>query len=974
VPSLIPVDYDPFNPEQSRRKPELVPVDYDPFAQVQSPNAPRLEAVSRDPFASEQPVPEQLPQGPSQQALPQLAPPPLEQYAQGVSGTFPTSPSQIMEQFQNVVAEPFSRLPYSTGANVYRQFTDYAKQGLEQVQQPGFHNLVAGLGKGALGELGAIPAAAPYIAKDFGLAAMEALGRMGEATGYGVGPFEGAHPGVFESLSSAPKVRAAPQELPGKPVGGQISPPSLPIPQEPALARPEPAQPVLPSPGAVPPLETAHDLGAAVRPAPVKMTPKGIAEVEGELHKAIVSKPQAFLEEERQYLAGIQPFENHPVVAEELDRAYQRGDISKLSPDAAAYHKIIEPKKKEFENKLAQLQERKRNNKGYDEEDAADLGIDVTGVPRMRLDKSRFISSALEGSPLTSGALSDATSLHGTKYDVLEKADGQRFVVAKGPKTLHILDNKQILPKPDELAYGDTVTHKGEKYLFRRAYDDEIEAAIHRQEGGVGTPPELYLKDPGIKYSYGLASLKTAEARMDVLDKLKSSLESADFIMPSSLGKRKGWVPSEFPGLRNYYVHPRMKEVLEDFTARKRGGKTWENVKDASHWLTSTIFLTGGLLHFLNVGVHSGMAAGWRAFDPRFFSRDWINAWKDVSRGSKLYQDTLKKGGPLFFANFRNADFASRFTEKFGHEIRRDPAGTGVTDMAKRLGIGTKELVDSTARNMSASLWFGGDIIAMQHIRRLMARGYSLDDALLKIKDIPDYRVPSRVWEGPLGREVTEVLRFTPLNVFGRYHYNIAHGYSRLVKEAATGTKEQRIDAAGRAAALTAMYAAYKYRDSLLEEEPKNKYGTGKYEPVYHGPLSVAHIAEGWMTGENRNFSEAMRALGLSQSPLASLGVGLASGTDFAGRPVVRPGASPLEATTQRLDFATQAISPIQQLLGGGEDQSMFEPWERMMAGVRLRPPTGGWGGIRPGQRNVGPIESAVTGEKWGSKPKKKKH
>ncbi|PWT75899.1 MAG: hypothetical protein C5B60_04825 [Chloroflexi bacterium] len=727
--------------------------------------------------------------------------------------------------------------------------------------------------------------------------------------------------------------------------------------------------------------EIPFEAGAAVAPPRITPTHTGMREAEDVMHRDLRSRPAAYLEEQRQWLNGLlrqMPTVNADLAREEYN-ARSRDELH--SPEARRLSDLIQPKVDEY-NREYRLAQREAYDLDMTDEEMAEQGVDFEGVPRMSLERAKFIESATEGTPLGRRALADPSAMHAAKYDVLESQDtGERRVVRRSENRLKDIITGKITKHDQgkELKYDTKIgDEKGRTWIFKRADPEEIEAARHMAErDGVGPPKELYLKNSAIVYAYGTAQLKAFRARMENLRKLKNTLVTSDFIK-DTFHAPEGWKTTEFPGLRGYSVHPRVAEVLDDFMHR-RTGSFLEKAEDASHWLTSTIFLTGGLPHLFNVMTHAGMAAGFRMFDPRYFGRHWGQAFHDVVQGRELYRQVLEKGGPLFFSQVRNQAFARDFMMKFGHDVKRDPVGTGFKAWAKNLGMTVSEGFKAYQRAMNAGLWFAGDWITMQSIRAQMATGRTLDQAIERIWAIPNYRVPSRIWEGPGGRVASQFLRYTPLNVFGRYHYNIAEGFGRLAKELMVGSKEQRLQALGSATALAAMYAGFKFYDAYLANygprdphDPKR----GALEAKFPGPLGVMRTAEGWVTGENRSRAELQRAFGFMPSPLAGAAGSVFSGVDFAGRPIVRPGASLLESLTQRGDWAIQQAGTVGQFFGGA-GEGLFDPgpfW-RSMSLMRKRPPKGGWeviGQARMGQRPVGALESLVTGRKVGTKPKRK--
>lgn len=785
-------------------------------------------------------------------------------------------------------------------------------------------------------------------------------------------------------------------------------------------AMPEAPQPGLPRQLTEP---VPSSLGAAAIVAPqAPLKRDDILKVADTLHSALVSKPQAYLEAARVNLAAAidritdpalagpkwqrrmremvgLPVETgftperaeaiHTDLENRLLPASQRPK-SELTPvDQAIRDNEILPVHKQIEKTTAQGRMWSEKLGLTDEQDHE---LRMEGPPRMRLEEAAFIQRANEGTPLSRRQLGDSSMFHGRKNDVLEAPDGRRWVIRRGPKTFTVLHNNKVYKPIDETAkmeYEKTkVDIDGEPWTYRAGTTKEIEAGEHLAAGGTGKPPSRYLKNPLLIAHYTLATTRANTAKLEALWHLKNNLENKRIIVGASVAP-KDWATTKFPGLAGYKVHPRLAEVLDDFMNRRKG-TTWEKIEDAAHALTGTLFWSGGLPHFLNVFAHVPFTAGWRWFDPKFMGRDWGNAFNDVARGSELYRKVLAKGGPLFFSTTRNENFPRRFMQKFGHEIVRDPVGTGAAAWAKQFGLTAKELAQGYGRAMNGGLWFGSDMIAMQqvraHMRVFMARGMTEDQALghamQKIHDLPTYRTPPRLWEGWGGREATQFLRYTPVNVFGRYHYSIAESFGRLAKDLAVGDKKTKIEAVGKVAALASLYMAWKGYDAWVQKtSPRDKYGN-RLEASYPGLMGPVKTAEDWITGRNRSGMEVARHLGFSPSPAAQIAGGLFMGQDIFGREIARPGATLAERGAQYADYALEQVPIVGEVLPRGEATGRFlgglgVPLEMGQLRLRKEPPPGGWAAAAEkspfkGQRDVGPVEALLTGRRYGTKPKRK--
>lgn len=829
---------------------------------------------------------------------------------------------------------------------------------------PGFHNLAAAFSRGALPELGQVagrPATAP-------------------PPGFGAPSDIPAPPAPAEPrmppLPAAPAREIAPEIAP---IAPEIAPPRDSI-------EDRPLPPLRPNAEIAPPGEPPAEpsVGAAYAPEkiPEKLTDPGA--IEDMLHEHLVSKVNLYMEEARQNIdtALKDPMIAYdPAQAKQIYDAYDAQDFSGLTKEQQAFaDKHVKNTARELDQTILRSKQ-KANKLTPDQEQRFELGGDFKGAPRMSLNKSKYIKSANEGTPLARGEIADATSMHTTKHDVLEGPDGQRHVVERRPNTMkEVISGKTHSYEPKDFDYGSKVKVGKEDWTFQRATVDEIEAAEHAKTGAMTDAPKLYLRDPVIAYHYGLASAKANEARLDALFKLKNGLETMHFIKAKAQAP-EGWKETRFPGLAGYKVLPRLGEILDDFTAPQRSGTLAQKAENAAHWLTGTLFLTGGLPHVTNVMLHIPFAAGWQMFNPRFFGRNWGLAFMDVLRGSELYKQVMDRGGQLFFSAVRNKDLPRRMMERMGHELQNDPVGSGLKGFAKQFGLTAAEAYRGYARKMSAGLWFGSDMITMQLIRSHMDSGMSLDQAMARVHDIPDYRIPSRIWEGPGGRVASKFLRYTPLNVFGRYHFNIAESFAKLAKQLAVGNKAQRIDAVGSVVALAAAYTAFKFGDALLEKHGPRDAQTG--QPLqfrYPGLLGVPRtLEETARTGIRQNQDALLRTLGFEASPAAHMGGAvygaLAGGgaRDWAGRRIVPQGSTVAQAIAAATDFALEQVAPTSQILGT-RPSDFLGGLERSLTSTRFKPreaPPGGWTG--ESDRPLGVIASIVRGQPLFSKPPKPK-
>src|SRR5208282_5120515 len=183
-------------------------------------------------------------------------------------------------------------------------------------------------------------------------------------------------------------------------------------------------------------------------------------------------------------------------------------------------------------------------------------------------------------------------------------------------------------------------------------------------------------------------------------------------------------------------------------------------------------------------------------------------------------------------------------------------------------------------------------------------------------KDVPDYFVPSRLWEGPFGRGASEFLRFTPLNVFGRYHYNVANGLLQIAKDMVgpNASTADRLMAGGKVINLGIMMLTLHMADNMYQTMTDDK----KHRFSPHGSLGILDTAENIREGKAWTVGDVARTVGVSEAPAAQAAIegssflGNQHGADVFGRPILNPGGSTGRHAAQMVDCAANKVPPWQ--------------------------------------------------------------
>jgi hypothetical protein len=678
-----------------------------------------------------------------------------------------------------------------------------------------------------------------------------------------------------------------------------------------------------------------------------------IQKTEDDLFRAMRSRAQEENILLKQDLAALPPEMKNAPTLRELFLA-QEGDPSvRLTPEKLAMQSHIQPwieeGKEIFIRNLA-----KGKAHGLIDEEIRDLEfLDPTYAHRVRKDKVRGLDEdIIDVMPQTmkGSGIGRAPGLEARSFHVIEDpATGARQVVRTTDETI-----SRVLPggETEKLASGEkgafergqTVELDGKLWNIKNARSEEIHALnipIGRGEGKVE-----FLQDAAFAARQNLKELRLAELELDALQQIKDHYVSTGRMTTDKRAAKPDWIESRMTGYKNHWMDPRIAHALDDFAPKGKGEAydTLEALSKANRRMIGALFWNP-IPHILNVAGHAIVANGWQNFNPLHFPasiRNAMKAAKEVGAQGELYQDMLHEGSSLLYSRVANTDMYSNYMKEVGHAL---PKMEGFTGLAKSVGLKPVELYNGYMRAMSKTLWWAGDVFMMHRVMELEAKGVPRRQAIFEAeRDIPNYRVPSEVWQGPGGRLMSRALRDTTFNLFGRFHYGVARGLGTIVKDLAVGDKEARIDAMGKAVALATLSGII--YPVIMDPLARALSGSEDVEAARRGPTGPVQTAiEAVHAGKITDWSGVARAAGFMAAPVTNFATGIATGKDWRGQNILEPASSLPARVGQGLQFLGQtAVPPFGQY---ERYQKMESPGRAFAAdifpGYRKTPPPQGW-------------------------------
>lgn len=585
---------------------------------------------------------------------------------------------------------------------------------------------------------------------------------------------------------------------------------------------------------------------------------------------------------------------------------------AKLSPEAAFFKKTY-------------LDPMKRRNDAYIQE-AAKLGVKL---PKEMVQSDRYmhrqaIDVPVDKSLLTrmaetvdpTGALSNIapTKGIGTKPEIFQKplagkatssVTGEEggYVIRPETGMVNIYKNGKVVDQ------GTLVSQKGGgQYVMTK-------------NGGLwdltrGTTAEVEAHTPVRYYKSAMGSmLETQRQLRDVvanakfMQGLRTSPEFQTLSRPPKSASPKDWRAVEIPGyygFKGWKFHPRLAEVLEDYTNVKQDPN--QMLQGVNRLIQGSIFINP-MGHIFNVQFHAAIEAG--LFGG--LTRTIEGAVRAITPGEK----TLTRRAIESVVN-KDADYlryvrespgmkgANNYVRNFSNEtlklMGKDPAKLDGTARIFGLRSGA-DFIRMVYGASNKTLWGVGDMILM---KAFLAKEAETGETAAKVaasvhEHIPSYVVPSRVF----GVRGIGQLVHSPYSLgFSRYEYNRLESYANLVK----GVVQQghRGEAMDQIAALV-FHAAVTY--PMIDYAVQK--ATGNPHATFHGygPFIFTENLNQYGRGEKTAAQAGVQAIARPGAAVETL-MEVYQNKDWAGRPVYGHGSHFMKYLASKT-YPTEALSRL---------------------------------------------------------------
>jgi hypothetical protein len=468
-----------------------------------------------------------------------------------------------------------------------------------------------------------------------------------------------------------------------------------------------------------------------------------------------------------------------------------------------------------------------------------------------------------------------------------------------------------------------------EDFAHRLATMDEIEANTDIR----------YYRNPLINTIDEALKLRRVERNVQLLDHIKKQMKGEgmafhyEWKAKTSGGGRQIFGPGQskipegfetvpnVPQLEGWAFHPEVAEVFRDYYPGK--GTDLDNaLGKLNRMMIGTLFITP-IPHILNVGAHAWTGRGWDWLDipgmrtdlaaiPRAYARGFTTGLEAIhqvwTKGEK-YRDLLREGTGFMYGDTQVRNFLNVMLEKAGHEIVDNPDtfksfsdAMGLKDFGIHNAVALRNLIYGASNR---SMWLVNDMFLMQRVLELQKKGMDVREAIYEAeKDIPNYRVPSRIMGN---RGLSEVLRSRNFLVFGRYKYGQWKALSGMFKDLVgkDASPEERLDALGKflVTGLT-MAAIFPAMDTMLQKVTNNKDARVRRP----GPFAILDAFAEYGSG-HKDWATAASSM-VSEAPGIQSFQEAYSNKDFFGRDEINA-VTPLGYGVQAMEFAADPIYPL---------------------------------------------------------------
>ena len=438
-----------------------------------------------------------------------------------------------------------------------------------------------------------------------------------------------------------------------------------------------------------------------------------------------------------------------------------------------------------------------------------------------------------------------------------------------------------------------------------------------------------YYNNPLINTIDEALRLRRVERNIQVLEEIKTNLkleglafqeerfdpETHGWVKVNSNRERpenfRGFDPRQLPQLRGWSFDPRIAEVLQDYYPGE--AEPIDNViAKINRLMIAGLFITP-FIHAENVLGHWIVGRGWDWIRPQQMVQLMKTGTQAVaqvwSKGPK-YRQLLREGNGLLYGDTQVRNFHQLMLEKAGVEVTGDPETWkqfAQTFKLNEMGIHTaKDLLHLYYRSVQKGLWMASDMFMMQRVLELEEKGQSVRAAIKDAeKDIPNYRVPSRVFGD---RAMAQLLKRGQWVVFGRYKYGQWNALARMFDDmmGPKATPAERKEALGKFLVGGFMMAAVIPAGNALLQSVTHKKDARIRPP---GPFAIADALWQFATGQ-KDWAVATSSM-ISPAPAVDTAVQAKENRDFFGRKIIEEQSTPLGIGVQAAEYASGPLYPI---------------------------------------------------------------
>ena len=607
---------------------------------------------------------------------------------------------------------------------------------------------------------------------------------------------------------------------------------------------------------------------------------------------------------------------NYQQFKEEIFHAYDTGNTSALSPEAAAFKKnVLDP----IAKKTSLLRERLRTY-------GVDVGPDMPNyITRRPVDKPTSglfapgtMATDVRSTPRSLGT--SAPELKERTNFAVEDPNGNRYMAVTDPETDRVIiyNNKQKIASGRDDGAGNIVVQGANWTKRNDATVRELEQHTNMQ----------YHKDPVAAVIQANVDMQKALIHAQAIEQIKTSPEFLSQARPPTSAAPADWRTVDVKGTRQFEgwkMSPQMAETFEDFNNTVHGPLV-DSLGKFNRVVIGSLFYNP-LPHIFNVLTHSVVEKGLvgnviatgkevgRALMPNMTTTT-MDAWRAVWDKNHDYMRYLNEGAGLMYPSVYNRDFFDTILKQVGSHPQ---AG----NLATAFGyVNPKAWLSSVYGTARKSLWFVNDVIMMQAYLEKERAGFTPAHAIADVeRHVPNYTIPNRVMGS---RRLSLALRNPALTAFGRYDYGRMASYGYMLRDALGS--DASLTGAARAKALdqiaaTAFISFFVY-PQIMDKAAQAITGNPNAYATRFGPATIPTLVHDFFEGK-KDISQVM-STGLPQSPIAKTGEELYSNREmFTGQRI-------FDTPQDTFNYAMKQLAPtalVQRAITGKADakQIIFE-------------------------------------------------